>query len=107
MLPGLQSCQLQSSLRHNSGAGLLVRNSGSLTTGEALLRYTGIGAALETGGSLTISGSVIKNNGTNASSDGSQTMMAQGNWWGAVDEADVIRLVGAVLADMHDERQGS
>jgi hypothetical protein len=81
--------------RHNSGAGLLVRNNGSLTTSEALLRYNDIGGALETNGSLTISDSVIKNNGTNASSDGSQTMAAQANWWGAVDEADVSSSVTA------------
>jgi parallel beta-helix repeat protein len=79
--------------RYNSGAGLLVRNNGSLTTTEALLRYNDMGAAIETGGSLTISGSVIKNNTLNASSDGSQTMTAQGNWWGALDEGAIMATV--------------
>ena len=72
--------------RYNSGADLLVRNGGSLATTETLLRYNDVGAAIETGGSLDISGSVIKNNTLNTSSDGTQTMMAQGNWWGALDE---------------------
>jgi hypothetical protein len=74
--------------RYNSGAGLLVKNGGSLTTAEALLSFNAVGAAVETAGNLTISQSVIKNNSAyNASSDGNRTLTAKGNWWGAVNGA--------------------
>ncbi|MBW2108670.1 MAG: hypothetical protein JRI36_08410, partial [Deltaproteobacteria bacterium] len=69
----------------NSGSGLLVSNGGQLTTSEALLQYNEIGAAIENGGQLTITGSVIKYNTTNAASDNTETMEAQGNWWGSAD----------------------
>jgi len=70
---------------YNSEPGLLVSNSGVLTTSEVLLQYNVVGASIESGGQLTITGSVIKYNTINASSDGSETMVATGNWWGSID----------------------
>src|SRR3972149_6532064 len=82
---------------NNSGAGLLVSNSGFLNTSDALLRYNDIGFRTETGAGLTITNSVIKNNVTNASSDNSQIINAAGNWWGSADQATIgSRISGSI-----------
>ncbi|RLC32219.1 MAG: hypothetical protein DRH37_01180, partial [Deltaproteobacteria bacterium] len=84
----------------NSGAGLLVSNGGELTTSEALLQYNETGAAIENGGRLTITGSVIKYNTTNAASDNTETLEAQGNWWGSADATTIeSTLIGDVDYD--------
>ncbi|MHB8766342.1 MAG: Ig-like domain-containing protein, partial [Deferrisomatales bacterium] len=80
---------------YNQGAGLLVRNGATLVTSAALLRWNGVGARAETGGDLQLTGSVLKQNTVNASSDGSRTVAAGGNWWGAVDAPGVAATVTA------------
>ncbi len=79
--------------RFNAGAGLTVANGGAVATSGALLAYNGTGAALESHAGLSITGSVIKNNTTNAFSDGTATLSAPGNWWGAIAETFVAALI--------------
>ncbi|MCP4471986.1 MAG: hypothetical protein GY815_15135, partial [Gammaproteobacteria bacterium] len=76
--------------RHNSGAGLTLRNAASLNATEMLLRYNDVGVNVESLANLTLAQSVIKNNGFNAQSDGSVTPNMQSNWWGSLDAPTIL-----------------
>jgi hypothetical protein len=70
-----------------------VTNGGSLLTDGANLQFNDIGADANTGGNLTLTGSVLKNNAVNASSDGSTTLQASGNWWGSLNAGTIAATV--------------
>jgi fibronectin type 3 domain-containing protein len=84
--------------KHNSVCGLRLLNGASLSTSDALVIYNQVGVQIEDSAQLTISNSVIKLNADyNAVAAGSNTMLAQENWWGATEAAGIVTLIDGTV----------
>ena len=79
--------------RYNTPAGLSLKGSATLTTGDALLAANDTGAQQAGSAQLTVTNSVLKNNGTNALALGGPSLAAAQDWWGSAVAADVASSV--------------
>ncbi len=83
--------------QRNLGPGLTLAQGAVLATADALLTLNETGVRQTDTARLTLSHSVIKNNTTNARGEGTNPLVAAGNWWGTPNEPEILaRVTGLV-----------